>query len=130
MEVGITFNWVPGSYFPAEKTWEKFNSEAKKVKLDQALFADDTTLAGKKKEIEHGVQETKKIMNCFEERNNDDKEETLDFGTDDSSKIRMLGSWMGWKEDLNQRVKRAGAAWAKVRNRLRGSKLSMKTQAK
>ena len=63
MEAGITFSWVPGSYFPAEKTWEKFNSEAKKMKLDQALFADDTTLAGKKKEIEQGVQETKKIMN-------------------------------------------------------------------
>ena len=130
MEAGITFSWVPGSYFPSEHTWEKYNSEAKKVKLDKALFADDTTLAGKKKEIEQGVAETKKIINCFEERNNDEKEETLDFGTEDSKKIRMLGSWMGWEEDLSQRVKRAGAAWAKVRNRLKGSKLSKKTQAR
>ena len=81
MEVGITFSWVPGSYFPSEHTWEKYNSEAKKVKLDKALFADDITLAGKKKEIDQGVTETKKIMNCFEERNNNEKEETLDFRT-------------------------------------------------
>ena len=61
---------------------------------------DKASFAGKKKEIDQGVTETKKIMNCFEERNNNEKEETLDFRTKDSKKIRMLGSWMGWEEDL------------------------------
>ena len=42
VEVGIAFNWVPGSHFPGNRTWEKHNSEAKRVRIDNALFADDT----------------------------------------------------------------------------------------
>ena len=130
MEVGISFHWVPGSSFPGNRTWEKHNSEAKRIRIDKALFADDTTLAGKKKEIDQGVEEVKKVMNAFEERNNDNKEETLDFGKEEGNKIRMLGSWMGWQEDINQRIKRAGSAWIKVKNRLKGSKLSKKMKAR
>ena len=66
------------------------------------------TLTGKKNEIAQGVEETKKVMNAFEERNNDNKEETLDFGTEEGNKIRMLGSWMGWEEDVNQRLRGCG----------------------
>ena len=84
----------------------------------------NTTIASKKKELEQGVQETKKIMNKFEERHNDDKEEQLNFGKEDSSKIRMLGCYMGEEEDTRQRIKRAGATWFKVKNRLKGSKMS------
>ena len=76
------------------------------------------------------MEETKKVMNAFEERNNDNKEETLDFGTEEGNKIRMLGSWMGWEEDVNQRLKIGGAAWAKIRRRLKGSRLSKRKQAK
>ena len=76
LEVGISYCWIPGSTFPSSVKWEKSgNSEAKKIKIDKGLFAGDTTIAGKKKELEQGVQETKKIMNKFEERHNDDKEE-------------------------------------------------------
>ena len=131
MEVGISFKWIPGSAFPSTGTWEKpNNSEAKRIKIDKGLFADDTTIAGKKKELNQGVDETKKVMNMFEERNNDDKEETLNFGREDSEKIRMLGCYMGESEDTKQRKKRAGATWLKVKNRLKGSKLSKKMQAK
>jgi hypothetical protein len=34
LEVGIAYNWVPGSSFPANKTWECFNSEAKRRRID------------------------------------------------------------------------------------------------
>ena len=54
---------------------------------------------------------TKDVMASFEERNNDGKEEVLEFGTEESKKIRMLGSWMGWKEDVDERMKRGGKAW-------------------
>ena len=130
MEAGITFKWVPGSCFPNEKTWEKHNSEAKRVKIDSGLFADDTSIIGKKKELEQGVQETKKVMSMFEERNNEDKEEHLEFGTEEGNKIRMLGSYMGEEEDNRQRIKRAGMAWMRVKRQLKGAKISKKVQAR
>ena len=64
----------------------------------------------------------KNQMNRFEERNNDDKEEEIVFGTEDSKNIRVLGSYLGPTEDIKQRVKRGGAARSKVKARLRGSK--------
>ena len=54
-------------------------------------------------------------MNEFEERNNDDKEQRLIFETEDGNKIRMLGSYLGFKEDVNMRLKRGGGAWFKVK---------------
>ena len=129
-EVGIKMKWVPGSSFPAASRWEKKNSEAKRIRIERGLFADDTTIAGQKGELEDGVRETKEVMGKFEERNNDDKEEILEFGTEESNKIRMLGVWLGEEEDIKQRLKRAGAAWIKVKNQLKGSKLSKRMQAK
>ena len=51
LEVGIPFKWVPGSSFPAERLKEKHNSEAKSIRLDKGLFADDTKILGRKKEL-------------------------------------------------------------------------------
>ena len=130
MEVGICMKWIPGSAFPSGQSWEKSNSEAKRIRIERGLFADDTTVAGKKGEIEAGVNATKEVMAKFEEKNNDDKEEILEFGTAESDNIRMLGVWMGEGEDVKQRLKRAGAAWMKVKNQLRGSKLPKKVQAR
>ena len=103
LEVGIPFKWVPGSSFPAESLKEKHNSEAKRIRLDKGLFADDTTILGRKKELEIGVRITKETMAKFEERNNDHKEEVLDFGEESSNNIRMLGCYMGIEEDNKQR---------------------------
>ena len=130
LTVGIEIKWVPGNAFPSESSWEKKNSDAVKVKVSNCLFADDTSVAGKRKELENGVRITKEAMAKFEERNNEDKEEEVVFGTEESGKIRMLGTWLGPKEDLNQRLKRAGSAWWKVKNRLKKSKLSKKIQAR
>jgi hypothetical protein len=129
-EFGINFNWVPGSAFPGTGTWEKFNSEAKKRKIDKELFADDTTVTGKKREMVEGLKAIKETMERFEERNNEDKEEELIFGTEESNKIRILGSYLGPAEDVKQRVRRAGAAWTKIKARLKGSRLSKRTQAR
>ena len=130
LEPGLAFKWVPGSSFPGTSTWEKQNSEAKKIRIDQGLFADDTTVIGKRKELTVGLAEVKKEMDRFEERNNEDKEEELVFGTEDGDKIRVLGSYLGPAEDIRQRIKRAGAAWSKVKARLKGSRLSKRTQAR
>ena len=69
-------------------------------------------------------------MARFEERNNNDKEEVLDFGAEGSGGVRMLGSWLGWKEDVNNRLKRAGKVWGKLKGRLIGSRMSKKMQAR
>ena len=53
LEVGISYCWIPGSTFPSSAKSEKSgNSEAKRIKIDKGLFADDTTIASKKKELE------------------------------------------------------------------------------
>ena len=64
---------------------------------------------GKKKELDRGVEIIKEEMNKLAESNNDDKEEI--FGTEEGAKIRMLGSYIGQKEDLSQRKKRASHSW-------------------
>ena len=130
LEMGLDFKWIPGSSFPNEARWEKQNSEAKRVKIDKGLFADDTSKVGKRKELEEGVKITKEVMGMFEERNNDDKEELLIFGEEEGDKVRMLGCYIGVNEDLKQRVKRAGHAWSQVKPRLKGSKLTKKMQAR
>ena len=130
MEVGISFRFIPGSSFPASRAWEKGNSETKRRRVDKELFADDTSVVGKKEEIEGGLRAIKEAMAMFEEKNNDDKEEEVIFGTEQSNGIRMLGSWLGPEEDIKQRKRKAGAAWAKVKAQLKGSRLSKKCQAR
>ena len=130
LDMGLSFKWVPGSSLPSINSWEKPNSEAKRIKIDKALFADDTTKVGKKKELDAGVRITKEVMERLEERNNEDKEEVLEFGEEAGSSIRMLGSYMGWKEDVRQRSRRAGMAWSKVKRRLKGTKMSKTMQAR
>ena len=90
------------------------NSENKKIRIDKGLFADDTNLVGRKKEMAEGLKAVKEVMDKFEERNNEDKEEEIIFGTEESNKIRILGSYLGPGEDVKQRLKRAGATWVKV----------------
>ena len=117
-EVGVCYSWVPGSAVPGEKLWEREHSEAVGVWIDLSLFADDTTIVGNEDELEDGVEAITKVMGEFEERNNEDKEEKLLFGEEESEDIRMLGCWMGWKKDVENRLARARKAWWKVRNRL------------
>ena len=129
-QVGVKIKWQPGNTFPSSNLWEKYSSEAESRAITLSLFADDTTIVGRRDEIEHGTRIIKRIMEEFEEKNNEDKEEILEFGSEEGKKIRMLGSWIGPEEDVKNRKKRAGMLWFKVKNRLKNTKLSKKRQAK
>ena len=50
----------------------------------------------------------KRVMDLFEERNNDDKEEFVSLGSAEANKVRMLGCWLGDTEDVKNRKLRAG----------------------
>ena len=82
---------VPGSKFPKKQRIGNYNSEAIETSFSLSLFADDTTSLGETTEIDSGVQKMREVMNEFEQRNNDDKEEWLQFGTNEAEEIRMLG---------------------------------------
>ena len=69
-------------------------------------------------------------MNAFEERNNEEKEETHVFGDPDGGGTRMLGCWLGNAEDLRNRIGRASKLWGVVKCRLKHSRLSRRTQAR
>jgi hypothetical protein len=114
-EVGVTWRWVPGSSFAGGSAWEKGSSECVRVKVSLALFADDTTIVGVKSEIDSGVRAVKEVMNQWEERNNEEKEEVLEFGTEEGGEIRVLGSWVSSEVDVNNRIKRAGNLWWRVK---------------
>ena len=118
---GVIMKWVPGSAFPSAQAWERGCSEAVEVRISELLFADDTTELGDKGELEIGVQVVKDVMGQFEERTNESKEEVVDFGMEAAGGVRMLGCWMGWKEDVDNRLARAGRAWFSVKKRLMGS---------
>lgn len=129
-EVGVAWKWMPGSSFAGVKVWEKGSAEAKCVRVSSALFADDTTILGMKGEIDEGVRAVKVVMNKWEEMNNDDKEECLEFGTNEGNEIRVLGSWVGTDADVRNRVKRANGLWWRVKGYLKGSRMSKRWQAR
>ena len=58
------------------------------------------------------------------------KEERVEFGTEEGGKIRILGSWIGGREDVSNRIKRAGGLWWMVKAKLKGSRLSRRWQAR
>ena len=35
----------------------------------------------------------------------------LEFGTEEGDEVRILGNWIGEKEDVRNRIKRAGMLW-------------------
>ena len=72
------------------------------------FFADDTTIVGRRGELGKGVEAVKEVMGKWEEKNNEDKEERLEFGTAEVREIRLLGNWLGSKQDIRNRIKRAG----------------------
>ena len=57
--VGVSLRWIPGGSFADTKTWERGSSEAKTVVVSSALFADDTTIVGRRGELEEGVRAVK-----------------------------------------------------------------------
>jgi hypothetical protein len=82
-EVGVTWRWMPRGSFAEESACQKGSCECVRMEVSLALFADDTTIVGVKSEIENGVRTVKKVVNQWEERNNEEKEEVLEFWTDE-----------------------------------------------
>ena len=129
-EVGVRWRWLPGGSFAGGKVWEKGGKECKSVSLTCALFADDTTIVGMSGEIDDGVRRVKSVMNKWEERNNDAKEEVLEFGTNEGGDVRVLGSWVSSNADVSNRIKRANGLWWKVKAWLKSSRLTKKWQGR
>ena len=127
--VGINWGWTPGNNIPGERR-ETYNSEVRDAAFSISLFADDTTIIGTKSEIESGVNTVKSVMRRFEEENNEDKEEILRFGEEESGAIRMLGVWMSPEIDNKNRTKRAGGLWGKIKTQLKNSRLPLRTRAR
>ena len=130
VDPGVGWKWLPGGSFAGGKVWEKGGKECKSVRLTCALFADDTTIVGMSGEIDEGVREVKRVMNDWEERNNDTKEEVLEFGTDEGGDVRVLGSWMSASADVNNRIKRANGLWWRVKAWLKSSRLTKRWQGR
>ena len=84
----MEFSWQPGRSFPSSSLWERYSSEAVNVNITLSLFADDTTIIGRRDEIEAGTEIIKSIMNNFEEKDNDDKEEELIFRSIEGKKYK------------------------------------------
>ena len=127
---GIGWKWMPGGSFAGGKTWERGGTETVRVTLSSALFADDTSLIGMKGEMDEVVRMAKDEMSKWEERDNAEKEEVLEFGTEEGANVRVLGSWLGTKEDISNRKRRAGMLWGRVKEWLKGTKLSKRWQAR
>ena len=68
-------------------------------------------------------------MNDFEERHNDDKEEWLQFGSNEAEKFGCLAAGSEPKKTLRT-GKKSEWSQAQVRSSLKGSQLSKKHQAK
>ena len=115
-KVGIDWSFMPGHSLPPKNLKNTFNSEAKNTTLAMSLFADDTTIIRMSDEIEEGKQIIEKVMEEFEERTNESKEEKIEFGTKDSDDIRMLGTYMGNEHDTKMRIKRAARTWMQIRD--------------
>lgn len=130
VNAGVVWKWMPGGSFAGVRNWERKSTEAKEIRVRSVLFADDTTIVGRKEEMENGVGAVKEVMGRWEERNNEDKEEELEFGEEEAEEIRMLGSWIGPEADVKNRIKRANGVWWRVKGQLKGSRMTKKWQAR
>ena len=128
-EDGIEVSYIPGNACQTQRRDQK-NSEARRVRLKNILFADDTTILSQATNMEAAKQTTKEVMKLFEEKINDSKEENVTLGEPSAAGTRVLGIWPGEKEDTNARVRRGMGAWAKVKRRLKHSRLTKRTQAR
>ena len=77
----------------------------------------------------HGKEIVKSSMGNFEEQCHDGKEEHLALGTEEGGEIRMLGTWVGRRQDLEQRKKRGRYALITIKKKLKNSRLTKTTQA-
>ena len=118
--------------FPPPKDRSKANTRnsVRNLWISESLFADDTTACGSRQEMTEGKETLKEVMGWFEERCHPDKEEHLEFGRKESNNIRMIGTYIGRKEDVEKRLSRMSKACFLIRKRLKGTRLSKRGQGK
>ena len=126
--IGAPWQWSRGNSFPPKDTKKASgNSSATRVlRLTVVLFADDTTLIGKKTKIENGKQTAMEILGRFEKICQPDKEENLALGT--ANGIRILGSYADRKIDLTMRLQRMRRAAFVVKKRIKKTRLTKRQQ--
>ena len=119
----MKWSWRSGHEFSPQQNVNKYSKENNAMYLMESLFADDTTVIGK------ATQVMKESLALFEERTNDAKEERARLGTMEANNIRMLGVYLGRKEDISQRLRRGALIFTRTRKRFTKSQLSKRTQA-
>ena len=119
------WKWMIGNSLASKGVRERGSDEAKDMRIDCMLFADDTTVVGQKREMDESVRRVKEVMGRWEERNN---EEVLEFGTKEGDEVRIFRSCMVEKEDVRNRMRRTGMLWGNVKGRLKGSRLAKRWQ--
>ena len=113
---------VRTKFFPQQKV-NKYSKENNTMYLTESLFADHTTVIGKACEIDEATQVIKESLAFLEKRTNDAKEERARLGTMEANNIRMLGVYLGRKEDISQRLRRGALIFARTRKRFTKSRL-------
>ena len=101
----------------------KMGKGCKRASLTSVSFAEDTTIVGMSGEIDEGVRTKKGVMNEWEKRNYDAKEEVLEV-VQMREAMCVLGSWMSTNVDVNNRITRANGLWWKVKAWLKSSRLN------
>ena len=130
LQLGIPWTWKPGFSLPPKSQSKAMqSSENERIEIVESLFADDTTILGKKNEIFKGRDIVVDVMSRFEEKCHPDKEEHVYIGERASETTRMLGIFIGREKDTQERLKRGRQAVWNVRKRLMRTRLSRKTQA-
>ena len=74
---------------------------------------------GTKEDMDESVRRVKEMMHKWKERNNEDKENRLEFGTQKGEEKRVLGSWVGAKADARNMITRAGRLCGSVKECLK-----------
>ena len=129
-ECGLEWSWGPGNSLPPIEVKRALRSSTQEVfRLEESLFADDSTLLGWTEELAVGKETVKAEMMKFEEKCHNGKEEYIAFGSETANCTRMLGTLIGRKQDRAARIKRGYWAWSKVRRWLWKTKVSKRTKA-
>ena len=86
---------------------EERKYRCERSKVASAFSVDDMTIVRTTGDMDESVRRVIEVMNKWKERNNDDKEERPEFGTQESEDIRVLGSWIRPNAGARNRIKEA-----------------------
>ena len=127
--VGIPWAWKPDLRLRAPEHEKRRAKGIHLTHFTDLEFADDTTLLGRRKELqERGNAAVVACLGRFGENENEDKRESITFGDPASGKVRVLGAYLDNGVDMKQRLSRAASVWAVTRGRLQGSLLPIRDQ--